>query len=163
VGQAVSPHPKRNAAQTISSLTGLTTQQALEQENRRLKRELEIVRQEREILKAATKFFLPQSVRFTFIRDHTDLFEIAIILRVLSVSKSGFYAWLKRLTSPRAALNAVPLEEIKAVHNASRGSYGSPRVTAALRRSGARVSRHRVVRLMRTAELGRHRDKIQKS
>ena len=92
-------------------------------------------------------------MRFTFIRDHTALFEIAIMLRVLNVSKSGFYAWLKRLVSPRATRNAVLLEEIKAVHNVSRGSYGSPRVTAALRRSGSRVSKHRVARLMRTAEL----------
>ena len=75
------------------------------------------------------------------------------MLRVLNVSKSGFYAWLKRLTSPRATKNAVLLEEIKAVHNVSRGSYGNPRVTAALRRSGSRVSKHRVARLMRTAEL----------
>ena len=37
--------------------------------------------------------------------------------------------------------------------SASRGSYGSPRVTAALRRSRARISRHRVARLMRGAEL----------
>ena len=50
-------HRTPDASQTISPVTGLTTQQALEQENRRLKRELEIVRQEREILKAATKFF----------------------------------------------------------------------------------------------------------
>ena len=50
-----------DAAQTISPLTGLTTQQALEQENRRLKRELEIVRQEREILKAATRFFAKEN------------------------------------------------------------------------------------------------------
>ena len=92
-------------------------------------------------------------MRFAFIRDHIALFEIAIMLRVLGVSKSGFYAWLKRLTSPRATRNAVLLEEIKAVHNASRGSYGSPRVTAALRRSGSRVSKHRVARLMHTAEL----------
>ena len=92
-------------------------------------------------------------MRFTFIRDHTALFEVSIMLRVLGVSKSGFYTWLKRLTSPRAKLNTVLLEEIKAVHEASRGSYGSPRVAAALRRSGARVSKHRVARLMRTAEL----------
>ena len=75
------------------------------------------------------------------------------MLRVLNVSKSGFYAWLKRLVSPRAKQNATLLEEIKAVHNASRASYGSPRVTAALRRSGSRVSRHRVARLMRGADL----------
>ena len=92
-------------------------------------------------------------MRFTFIRDHTALFEISIMLCVLGVSESGFYAWLKRLTCPRATQNAVLLEEIKVVHNASRGSYGSPRVTAALRRSGSRVSRHRVARLMQTAEL----------
>ena len=92
-------------------------------------------------------------MRFTFIRDHTALFEVAIMLRVLGVSKSGFYAWLKRLTSPRVTQNAVLLEEIKSVHDASRGSYGSPRVTAALRRSGSRVSKHRVARLMRIAEL----------
>lgn len=50
-------HRTPNALEVISPTTGLTTQQALEQENRRLKRELEIVQQEREILKAATKFF----------------------------------------------------------------------------------------------------------
>ena len=92
-------------------------------------------------------------MRFAFIRDHTALFEVSIMLRVLNVSKSGFYAWLKRLTSPRATQNAVLLEEIKRVHDASRGSYGSPRVTATLRRTGSRVSKHRVARLMRTAEL----------
>lgn len=92
-------------------------------------------------------------MRFAFIRDHTAIFEIAIMLRVLNVSKSGFYAWLKRLASPRAKQNATLLEEIKGVHEASRGSYGSPRVTATLRRSGSRVSKHRVARLMRTAEL----------
>ena len=52
-------HRTPNALEVISPMTGLTTQQALEQENRRLKRELEIVRQEREILKAVTRFFLP--------------------------------------------------------------------------------------------------------
>ena len=76
-----------------------------------------------------------------------------LLLCVLSVGKSGFYAWLKRLTSPRATQNAVLLEEIKSVHSTSRGSYGSPKVTAALRRSGSRVSKHRVARLMRGAEL----------
>lgn len=50
-----------DAAQTISPVTGLTTQQTLEQENRRLKRENEVLRQEREILKAATRFFAKEN------------------------------------------------------------------------------------------------------
>mgnify|MGYP000184995678 CR=1 FL=1 len=66
-------------------------------------------------------------MRFAFIRGHTALFEVSIVLRVLNVSKSGFHAWLERLTCPRAKQNAVLLEEIKGVHCASRGSYGSVR------------------------------------
>ena len=55
-------HRTPNATEVmISPISGLTTQQALEQENRRLKRELEIVRQEREILKAATRFFAKEN------------------------------------------------------------------------------------------------------
>ena len=54
-------HRTPNAAQVISPISGLTTQQTLEQEVRRLKRENEILRQEREILKAATKFFAKEN------------------------------------------------------------------------------------------------------
>ena len=54
-------HRTPNAAQTISPISGLTTEQALEQEVRRLKRENEVLRQEREILKAATKFFAKEN------------------------------------------------------------------------------------------------------
>lgn len=55
------PRSTPNAVQTISSISGLTTEQALEQEVRRLKRENEILRQEREILKAATRFFAKEN------------------------------------------------------------------------------------------------------
>jgi putative transposase len=92
-------------------------------------------------------------VRFAFIRDHTHVFEVSIMTRVLRVSTSGFYAWLKRPVSIRDLENTVLLEEIITVHTASRGSYGSPRVTAALHRRGSRVSKHRVARLMRAAGL----------
>jgi hypothetical protein len=42
------------------------------------------------------------------------------------------------------------LEEIRTVHKASRASFGSPRVHAALRRQGTRVSRYRLAHLMCT-------------
>jgi putative transposase len=90
---------------------------------------------------------------FAFIRDHVHQFEVSIMARVLHVSTSGFYAWLKRPVSTRDLENTVLIEEITAVHKASRGSYGSPRVTAALRRTGSRASRHRVARLMRSSGL----------
>ena len=72
--------------------------------------------------------------------------------RVLGLSRSGFYAWLKREPSSRARGNARLRARIREVHAESRGTYGVPRVHAKLRQEGHRVSRGRVARLM--AECG---------
>jgi len=79
--------------------------------------------------------------------------------RVLKVSRSGLYAWRARLR-PSAAKRADArlLPEIRAIHTSSRRTYGSPRIHAALRRRGHRISRKRIARLMRANELrGRQR------
>jgi len=76
-----------------------------------------------------------------------------MMCRMLGVSRSGFYAWSKRLPSARAESEQRLRVEIGAIHRMSRGSYGSPRVHAELRARGQRVNRKRVARLMRTAEL----------
>ncbi len=41
------------------------------------------------------------------------------------------------------------LEQIRGIHSASRGTYGSPRVHRQLRRNDVRTGRKRVERLMR--------------
>lgn len=69
--------------------------------------------------------------------------------RVLGVSRSGYYAWVARPTSRRDIENETLEREIARVHEASRRTYGSPRVCAELRRQGRPVGRHRVARLMR--------------
>jgi len=66
---------------------------------------------------------------------------------VLEVARSGYYAW-RRPQSPRAQQNAGLLTQIRQVHLASRGRYGSPRIYQDLRERGTRVGRHRVARLM---------------
>lgn len=45
--------------------------------------------------------------------------------RVLGVSVSGYYAWRKRSPSARAQANAALVEQIRAVHRASRQTYGA--------------------------------------
>ena len=55
--------------------------------------------------------------------------------------------------SLRAQDEARLVEEIRAVHQASRGTYGSPRVHAELRTAGRRTSRKRVARVMREQTL----------
>jgi putative transposase len=78
---------------------------------------------------------------------------VARLCRALSVSKSGYYAWLKREPSARAGRDGELLLRIKEAHADSRRTYGSPRVHAELRARGTRCSRKRVARLMREAGL----------
>jgi putative transposase len=73
--------------------------------------------------------------------------------RVLEVSPSGYYAWQKRPASKRAQDDTVLLRRIRTIHEASRQSYGVPRVYEELRDDGVAVGRDRVARLMRRAGL----------
>ena len=69
--------------------------------------------------------------------------------RLYGVTRAGFYAWRSRERSERERRNEVLIEEIRAAHAESRGTYGSPRVHQVLRRRGHGVGKHRVARLMR--------------
>src|SRR5512139_134341 len=73
--------------------------------------------------------------------------------RVLGVSTSGYYAWSARAPSARARSDGVLIERIDAIHAASRGTYGSPRIHAELTANGSAVARKRVARLMKAAGL----------
>ena len=77
--------------------------------------------------------------------------SVRAMARLLRVSRSGYYAWRGRGPGRRAAADARLQEEIAAVHAASRGTYGAPRIRAELAARGVRTSRKRVARLMRAA------------
>src|SRR5215216_1257403 len=68
---------------------------------------------------------------------------------MVGVSESGYWAWARRAPSDRALYDAWLTERIRAVHAASSGRYGSPRVHAMLARAGIGVGEKRVARLMR--------------
>ena len=80
--------------------------------------------------------------------DHQADYPIASMCRLLGVSSSGYYAWMKRRPSRRAERDAALIGEIRAAHAASRGTYGAPRIHAELTAKGMRVGRKRVARLM---------------
>ena len=73
--------------------------------------------------------------------------------RVLGVSPSGFYAWCRRGPSARAVRDQTLLSHIRASHQASRATYGAPRVRRDLHDAGERVGQKRVARLLRAAGL----------
>jgi transposase InsO family protein len=65
------------------------------------------------------------------------------------VSPSGYYAWCNRDPSTRSIEDVRLVRKIRRAHTASRETYGSPRIHAALIRKGEDVGRRRVERLMR--------------
>lgn len=83
----------------------------------------------------------------------SDEHPIQRLCAVFAVSRSGYYAWSQASGSARARQEAQLRLKIAAVHQQSRETYGSPRITIELRAQGERVGRHRVARLMRQAGL----------
>jgi putative transposase len=72
---------------------------------------------------------------------------------VLGVSASGCYAWTTRPASARATADAALSAQIRAIHQASRGTYGERRIHAEFLDLGVRVGRKRITRLMRAMGL----------
>jgi putative transposase len=79
-------------------------------------------------------------------------FEISRMARLLEVSRSGFYRWRKtRATTELSATEARRADldaRILAIHTASRGTYGEPRITAELADAGVSVSPNTVAARM---------------
>lgn len=90
---------------------------------------------------------------FKFIAANEGAAPVKALCQALGVSRSGFYAWASRPKSKRALEDELLTEKIKAIHEESRQTYGSPRIHAELRFRGIYVSRKRVERLMREAGL----------
>ena len=97
-------------------------------------------------------------MRFCFIEDHRNAYPVRTLCAVLEVSPSGYYAWRDRPESARHVVDRGLTAEIRQIHADNRAVYGSPRVHAALRAGGRRVSVNRVARLMRHHGIqGRHK------
>ncbi len=81
---------------------------------------------------------------FGYVREQVHQFPVAVLCRVLGISRSGFYAWDRRAASRRSSQDEVLARRIKTIHLASHGTYGAPRIHAELAEEGVRVARKRV-------------------
>jgi putative transposase len=95
---------------------------------------------------------------YEFVEREKATHAIVTLCRVLGVSPSGYWAWRKRDLSARAQSDVRLVAQIRQIHQASRGTYGVPRIQVELAAAGARCGRKRIARLMRSAGLqGCHR------
>jgi putative transposase len=91
---------------------------------------------------------------FGFVLARKAEHSIALMCRVLEVSRSGYHAWAARPVSARGVEDARLSARIGELHVLRRGVYGSPRIWADLvLGDGERIGRKRVERLMREAGL----------
>jgi transposase InsO family protein len=82
-------------------------------------------------------------------KRHEQDFSVERMAKVMGVSRSGYYRFLKAGMSMRERKNNQLLEKIRLIHQTSYEIYGSPRVHAELKANGESCSRRRVARLMK--------------
>lgn len=78
--------------------------------------------------------------------------NVSGVLRVLGVSRNGYYSFRKRLPSDRQKRKEVIMEKIMIIYNESHQNYGAPKITKVLQREGEKISEKTVGNYMR--ELG---------
>ena len=88
-------------------------------------------------------------MRFAFIQHAQTRWPVDVRCRVLHVSRSGFYAFVRHTPGPRERRRGALLSKIQAVHAQSRRTYGSPRIHQSLKQSGECVGKHTVARIMK--------------
>lgn len=92
-------------------------------------------------------------MRFAFIDAWKAMYPIVVMCRLLEVSRAGFYEWQRRGPSRHDRYDSQLTALLAAMHAASRGTYGSPRLHRELAEDGHHVSRKRVCRLMKSRGL----------
>lgn len=92
-------------------------------------------------------------MKFVWIQEHRDEFDVRRMCRTLQVSSSGFYAWRDRPKSRRRLRQEELTVKIRQAHAESRRTYGSPRICRALALRGEKVCENTVARLMRQRQI----------
>jgi putative transposase len=76
-------------------------------------------------------------------------YRIGDLCAAFAVSRSGYHRWRTAPASRRTGEDALLSKRLRELHLESHGTYGRPRLTAALRQRGHRVGPKRVARLLR--------------
>ena len=87
------------------------------------------------------------------IQRHEGQHTVALMCRVLVVSRSGYYGWRGRAPSHRARANTRLAADVQRVFAEHLGRAGAPRITQQLREEGQVVGQNRVAHVMRTEQL----------
>jgi putative transposase len=92
-------------------------------------------------------------VKYAWIQQQASDFSVDVMCRFLKVSRSAYYAWLQHKQTDAGKEDADLTSLIRTEFNKSRATYGSRRLKQVLLGHQRTVSRRRIGRLMREANL----------
>ena len=80
-------------------------------------------------------------------------YSIVLLCRVLGVSKSGYFAYLKRPNQQVSNNDRELLKKIKRAYTLHKGTYGSKRMAQYLKAKGTLVNHKKVARIIKEANI----------
>jgi putative transposase len=92
-------------------------------------------------------------VKYEFIKARQQRYAVTTMCSLLGVSTSGYYAARSRPPSARSERQTKLTAQIRAIHLASRETYGAPRVHAELNAQGVKCCCNTVAKLMHEAKI----------
>ncbi|WP_249365325.1 IS3 family transposase [Cytobacillus citreus] len=132
--------PEVKAVQTFSSP---------EAELKALQKQLRDLEEENEILKKGDALLREKpSVKYDFIHHHHSQYRVEKMCKVLGVSKSGYFKWIKRPKSSRQKKHEELSQQVLKTHIEFKQRYGSIKITKMLNKRGIKVSQRTVSRIM---------------
>ncbi|WP_430517004.1 IS3 family transposase [Corynebacterium striatum] len=149
------------ARTNITTTSGPSPDSVTEAERiRQLEREVSRLREERDILRKAAKYFAEGDElvsRFRFVDDTRHDHSVKRLCEVLKLNRSSYYKWKStaHIRKKRLLSDAILGAQIKTVFTKERGCYGAKRITAELNNdsAGIPVNHKRVARIMRSLKL----------
>ena len=79
-------------------------------------------------------------MKYRFVAAERASYPVRLLCKVVGVAASGFYAWLRRMPGRRQADEQRVKEKVGQIFQASRQTYGSPRLLRDLREEGIACS-----------------------
>ena len=92
-------------------------------------------------------------MKYAFVEKNRRQYGVPVLCEALQVSRSGYYAARQRGPSARLQRQVDLTARIRKIHQASRESYGAPRVHVELLALKVPCCRNTVAKLMRRAEI----------
>ncbi|WP_257181255.1 IS3 family transposase [Corynebacterium cystitidis] len=127
---------------------------------RQLEREVRRLREERDILRKAAKYFAEGDelvIRFQFVDDAQNSHSVKRLCEVLRLNRSSYYKWknTSATRNKRLLSDAILGARVKTVFTRERGCYGAKRITAELNDDSTTspVNPKKVARIMRSLKL----------